>query len=237
MNDASQRMNAAELAYRTIRARIVSGELAEGERLTEKRLSKDLSLSRTPIREAIGRLVLEGLVERQSGYTTKVASFPEDEVEQIFELRRLLEAYSARRAALNASNEDIAMLRDIHATMRAHTPPRTEEEYQVLTEANEQFHRVILQAAGAPRLTALMTLAFDVGMVVRTYRIFSDKDLQRSLQHHAELIDALEAHAPDWAENVMSAHMLAGAAKVNDWLEAKSAAARDLIQSPISGAE
>ncbi|MBA5764860.1 GntR family transcriptional regulator, partial [Vibrio sp. 404] len=72
MSTTPPRMNAAEAAYRTIRAKIVSGELAEGERLTEKRLSKDLGLSRTPIREAVGRLILEGFVERQSGYTTRV---------------------------------------------------------------------------------------------------------------------------------------------------------------------
>lgn len=214
MNDASPRMNAAEIAYRTIRAKIVSGELAEGERLTEKRLSRDLGLSRTPIREAIGRLTLEGFVERQSGYTTRVARFPEDEVEQIFQIRKMLETYAARRAAKHATPEDIALLRDILATMRKHTPPRSEEEYQVLTEANEQFHRVIVQAARSPRLTALMTMAFDVGMVVRTYRIYSQTDLERSLHHHTELVDAIATGAPEWAESLMAAHLLAGAARV-----------------------
>jgi DNA-binding GntR family transcriptional regulator len=212
-------MNAAEAAYRTIRAQIVSGELAEGERLTEKRLSKDLSLSRTPIREAIGRLILEGFVERQSGYTTRVARFPADEITQIFDIRCLLEAYSASRAAKHATAEDIADMRTVYATMKDHTPPRNEESYQVLTEANEAFHRIIVRAARSPRLTALMTMAFDVGMVVRTYRIYTDADLMRSLQHHAELIDAIEARAPDWAENVMRAHLLAGAAKVADHLK------------------
>lgn len=216
MTETPPRMNAAEAAYRTIRSQIVSGALAEGERLTEKRLSKDLGLSRTPIREAIGRLILEGFVERQSGYTTRVAHFPEDEITQIFEIRCILEAYSARRAARNASPEDIAELRLVHAEMKAHTPPRSDDDYKVLTEANEKFHRIIVRAAQSPRLTALMTMAFDVGMVVRTYRIYSDADLLRSLHHHAELIDAIEARAPDWAEKVMGAHLLAGAAKVTD---------------------
>lgn len=216
MTDALPRMNAAEAAYRAIRAQIVSGALAEGERLTEKRLSKDLGLSRTPIREAIGRLILEGFVERQSGYTTRVASFPEDEIAQIFEIRCLLETYSARRAAKNATDADLAEMREVYAAMEAHTPPQDEEAYQVLTEANERFHRIILRAAQSPRLTALMTMAFDVGMVVRTYRIYSDADLLRSLHHHAELIDAIAAKSPDWAEKIMAAHLLAGAAKVTD---------------------
>jgi DNA-binding GntR family transcriptional regulator len=216
MNEASPRMNAAEHAYRTIRANIVSGLLREGERLTEKRLSDDLGISRTPVREAIGRLILEGFVERQSGYTTRVARFPEDEIDQIFQIRKLLETYSARRAARHASPEDIEALKGILAVMEAHTPPRSDADYDVLTEANAQFHRQIVTAARSPRLTALMTMAFDVGMVTRTYRIYSDADLIRSLHHHAELVDALEARAPEWAESLMAAHLLAGAAKVTD---------------------
>ncbi|MCR9152277.1 MAG: GntR family transcriptional regulator [Rhodobacteraceae bacterium] len=214
MGQEPQALTATEHAYRTIRAQIVTGELAEGERLTEQRLSRDLGLSRTPVREAISRLILEGFVERHSGYDTRVARFPEDEIEQIFQLRRLLECYSARRAAKYASAEDIAALREILETMRAHTPPQTEADYNTLTEANERFHRVIVAAARAPRLTALMTLAFDVGMVVRTYRIYTPADLVRSLHHHAELIDAIEARAPDWAESLMSAHLLSGEARV-----------------------
>ena len=62
-NDETQKLNATEQAYRSIRAKIVSAEYREGERLTEKRLSDELGLSRTPIREAIGRLILEGFIE------------------------------------------------------------------------------------------------------------------------------------------------------------------------------
>ena len=59
-----------------------------------------------------------------------------------------------------------------------------------------------------------MTTALDVGMVVRTYSMFSPRDLERSLAHHAEIIEAIEARVPDWAASVMSAHLLAGAARV-----------------------
>lgn len=221
-NDEPQKLNATELAYRSIRANIVSGEYAEGERLTEKRLSDELGLSRTPIREAIGRLILEGFVENQGGYTNRVAEFPEDEVEQVYEIRRLLECYSARRAARLASDEDIAKLREIYARMAADTPPAGEEAHQRLTLANEEFHKTIVSAARSPRLKALIMTAFDMGMVVRTYRMFSEAELRRSLSHHAELIEAIEARQPDWAESVMSAHLLAGASRVNRRLEPSS---------------
>ena len=209
-----QKMNATEQAYTIIRNDILTGKLAEGERLTETRLSDDLGLSRTPIREAIGRLILEGFIERQKGYTTRVAYFPQDEAEQIYEIRRLVECYSVERATRLATDEDIAELRRIHAAMKADTPPRDKAAYQRLTEANEAFHRAIVNAARSPRLTALMTTALDVGMVVRTYSMFSDRDLMRSLNHHEEIIQAIEARQPKWASSIMSAHLLAGAARV-----------------------
>lgn len=223
MTNDTRKLPAAEQAYRSIRSSIVSGALKEGERLTEKRLSKDLGLSRTPVREAISRLILEGFVERQSGYTTRVATFPEDEIEQIFELRRMLEAYSARRAAMYATVEDIAQLRAMCAVMRAHTPPVSDNDFDVLTKANEDLHGIIVRAARAPRLTALLSMAFEVGMVVRTYRIYSAADLERSLRHHEEICDAIEARAPDWAEALMSAHLLAGARRVLRTVRARTA--------------
>lgn len=213
-NPAPHRLNATEQAYQIIRNNILTGKLEEGERLTETRLSDDLGLSRTPIREAIGRLILEGFIERQTGYNTRVAYFPKDEAEQIYEIRRLLECYSAQRAARLATEADIAELRRIHAAMKVDTPPSDADAYQRLTAANEAFHRTIVGAARSPRLTALMTTALDVSMVVRTYSMFSQEDLQRSLNHHQEIIQAIEARAPEWAASVMSAHLLAGAARV-----------------------
>jgi DNA-binding GntR family transcriptional regulator len=216
------KMNATEQAYHIIRNNILTGKLEEGERLTETRLSHDLSLSRTPIREAIGRLVIEGFIERQSGYTTRVAYFPEDEAEQVYDIRRLVECYSVQRAARLATEEDIAALRRIHATMKADMPPKDEAAYQRLATANEKFHRTIVAAARSPRLTALMATALDVSMVVRTYLMFSEKDLRRSLNHHEEIIEAIEACAPEWASSVMSAHLLAGAARVAEQIATKS---------------
>lgn len=210
--------SATEHAYQIIRNDILTGNLKEGERLTETRLSADLGLSRTPIREAIGRLTLEGFIERQSGYTTRVAYFPEGEADQIYEIRRLVECYSVQRAARLATEEDIAKLRSIHAAMQEDTPPPDQAAYQRLAAANEEFHRTIVAAARSPRLTALMTTALDVSMVVRTYSMFSEKDLQRSLNHHEEIIQALEARAPEWASSIMSAHLLAGAARVVEYI-------------------
>jgi len=203
------RIPAAEQAYVAIRRAIVTGDLAEGERLIEQRLAADLALSRTPVREAISRLILEGFVEKQQGYTTRVAAFPTDEIEQIFEIRRLLEGYAARRAATYATEEHVAALSETCAEISRHTRPKSQLDYEVIARANDRFHRTIVEAARAPRLSALISIAVDAAMVARTYYLYSEEDLKCSLRHHVELTDAIAAGAETWAESVMSSPIMA----------------------------
>jgi DNA-binding GntR family transcriptional regulator len=213
--DENSKPAAADHAYETIRAKILSGELAEGERLTEQGIAGDLGISRTPVRDAIRQLIHEGFVERGNGYNTRVASFPEDELEQIFEIRRRLESYAAFRAAQFATPEEIAKLRELSEKMMARTPPKSTEDYRAISAVNEEFHHVIGKAARSPRLMAVLSLAVDVGVVARTYFSYSEDDLVRSAQHHKEITDAITAQAPEWAANAMSSHILAAAASAS----------------------
>ena len=92
------------------------------------------------------------------------------------------------------------------------TPPRTEDDFATLAQANEDFHRTIYVASGSPRLKVVMAAIVDVGVVARTYRSYRARDLARSARHHREIADAIAARAPDWADHVMTAHVLAAMA-------------------------
>ncbi len=207
----ADRLNAADQAYMAIRARIMSGDLADGARLIEQALAKDLGLSRTPVRTAITRLIHEGFAERGEGYSTRVAHFPEDELDQIFEIRRRLECYAAGRAARLASPEQIDELDRLTTRMEALTPPETPQEYEEISAINADFHRIVSETAASPRLMAVLQMAVDVGVVARTYHSYAKADLIRSAKHHRELVDAIRARSPEWAESVMSSHVLAAA--------------------------
>ncbi|MDA0962123.1 MAG: GntR family transcriptional regulator [Proteobacteria bacterium] len=209
MMDGGVRLQAADQAYHTIRARIMSGDLPGGSRLIEQALAHELKLSRTPVRAAITRLIHEGLAERGEGYSTRVTHFPEEELDQIFEIRRRMECHAARRAAERANPDQIRELDALTTRMEALTPPTTDRDYTEISEINANFHRIIGEAAASPRLMALLQMAVDVGVVARTYRSYSRSDLIRSARHHRELVDAIRARAPDWAESVMSSHVLA----------------------------
>lgn len=206
--------NTVDLAYRSLRRNILDGHLAPGTRLTEQGLAKQLGISRTPIREAIGRLVTEGFVQRGEGYSTRVAEFAPDEYAQVFEIRARVEGYAARCAALSATEAEITELRRLADTMTAHTPPETDADYDAISRVNGAFHKAIYVAARSPRLQVIMAAIVDVSVVARTYRTYSTRDLIRSAQHHQELVDAIAARAPDWAEHTMTAHVLAAMASL-----------------------
>lgn len=209
------RNDAVALAYERIRHEIVTGVLAADERLTERSVAERLGLSRTPVRAAIGRLVHEGFIEQGPGYSTRVASFSDDELEQIFQLRLQLEGFAARRAAQFASTQQQQMLRQLATRMSELTPPEDAAAHAELSSCNERFHRTIAEAARSPRLLAMLSVAVDVGLVARTYTLYSDADLQRSSRHHHEITDAIEAGSSEWAESVMRSHLLAAQATVS----------------------
>ena len=202
---------AADQAYYLLRAQVIGGQLPPGTRLTESRLADEMGLSRTPVREAIRRLIMEGFLSRVRGEGLRVIGFTPDEMEQIFDIRLMLETYAARRAAIHASDEDIATLRGLADAMSTCTPPRDAQAARTLSEANAQFHRRIVEAAASPRLMVMLSGAVDAALVMRTYRMYSERDLIRSSQHHHELVDAIAARAPNWAASVMAAHLQAAA--------------------------
>src|SRR5687768_11444608 len=91
--------NASALAADLIREAIMDGRLEPGARLKEERLAQDLGISRTPVREALQRLNTEGLVQARPNRGTFVRAYEPAELDELYELRALLEGHAARRAA------------------------------------------------------------------------------------------------------------------------------------------
>ena len=212
MRGEDDRLNAADSAYMALRDDILSGVLKPDDRLTEVTLADRLNMSRTPVREAIKRLLIEGFLTRAPGEGLRVTGLEPDEVQQIFQIRLKLESYGARRAAEHATAPEQAELHRLAAVMTAHTPPKTDQDFDTISDANAAFHRTIMLAAKSPRLGAMMSLAINLGLVLRTYRMYDDHDMIRQSRHHHDIAEAISARDPDWAEAAMSSHVLAAAA-------------------------
>lgn len=209
--DEERPVSAAEAAYLAIRSDILDGVLAADERVTEVMLAERLGISRTPVRDAIKRLLIEGFLRRAPGEGLRVTGLNPDEVQQIFRIRTMLESYGARRAAEHATAEDCAELKRLAQVMSDHTPPKGRADYDTISEANAAFHSRIMAAAQSPRLAAMLSLAVNLGLVLRTYQMYSAHDMIRQSRHHHDIAEAIAARDPDWAEAAMTAHLLAAA--------------------------
>jgi DNA-binding GntR family transcriptional regulator len=203
-------MRAAQRAYSTVRDGILRGAYRAGSRLTEQELAQAAGVSRTPVREALRRLHAEGLVNFEPNHGAVVAVFELEDAEEIFELRALLEPISARRAAERATPETVETLRALAQKQKQESTRRSAGHLIRIGDLNDRFHRLIQTAAQSPRLAKTLAGLTEAPLILSTFAQYSPSELQRSADQHLELVQAIEAHDPMWAQSVMHAHILAG---------------------------
>lgn len=200
--------HASDHAYRLIRGQILSGARAGGDWLREGDLAESIGVSRTPVREALRRLTAEGLVHYERNRGVQVAVWTASDLDEIFSLRSVLEPWACRLAASSASvdlDKLDRLAHDMDAAARASATANVDQ----ITELNNRFHRLILDGSGNRRLGSVVSSVVRVPLVWQTFSHYSDADLARSLAHHHELVSALTARDPDWAESVMRSHVRA----------------------------
>ncbi|MFD0684470.1 GntR family transcriptional regulator [Actinomadura fibrosa] len=201
---------ATDTAYETLRRMILSGEAAAGSRLGEAELAETLGLSRTPVREALQRLGADGLVEVLPHRGARVVQWTGADLEEIFELRSLLEPYAAARAARLRPDEPVlAELRGMCAAMERAV---ADGDLARVAQLNARFHAAVIDASGNRRLPGMLTSVMHAPLIVGTFRRYGADAMARSMNHHRELVAAIAAGDPAWAESVMRAHIRAAAA-------------------------
>lgn len=208
---------ASERAYEELRRLILSGDLQMGARLGEVELASSLNISRTPIREALRRLAADGLVEVESNRGARVVSWTDEDIDEIFVLRSLLESHGAALAARSISDEDIDGLEQLCGDMEALIPERCGSGIEQLNDLNREFHARILVASGSARLPGLVASVVQMPLAQRTFSRYSDEAMARSAHHHRELVAAFRARNPAWARAVMEAHIQAARFEVACW--------------------
>ncbi len=186
-----------------IRDGILQGRLRPGERLKEDMIARELAVSRTPVREAIAMLQAEGLIEAPQHRGAQVRSYSPSELEEIYDLRSILEGYAARRAATRITDAEITRLRRSCEAMEKLRP----DDLEHLVLQNGIFHDTILDAADAGRLTAMVTQVRAVPLVYQSYAWYTPDQLQLSLEYHWRVLAALERHDARRAERDMRHHL------------------------------
>jgi DNA-binding GntR family transcriptional regulator len=195
--------NASAAATEVIREAIVDGRLPPGQRLKEEELARELGISRTPVREALLILQTEGLVDAAPNRGAVVRSHDADDLEDLYQLRALLEGYAARRAAANISQ---AAIDGLWASCDRFEN-LIEGDVQELVKENLLFHNVILDAAQSRRVAELIRKVIELPLVYRSYIWYSIDQRRISAHYHRQITRALEARDGERAELVMKEHV------------------------------
>lgn len=197
---------ASDLAYETIRAMVLSGELSPGEQLSEEALAERCGVSRTPVRDALRRLEAELLVRKSDSQRSFVADWSLGDVADAFELRAMMEGYAARRAA---ERMDVATLSRLKAENIALYKAVSGKNVDVakFLEHNKNFHAIILEAADSRRLTNLLSALIEQPVVWRTAQHYGPDAFSSSHSEHEDLLAAFERKDGPWAEAIMAGHI------------------------------
>ncbi len=200
--------NAAIRAYHTIRDAIRDGTYQPGTQLREKQLAAEIGVSRTPIRDALRRLLADGLVETRRNYGTFVTDLTPGEVLEVFEIRALLEGYAARKAAENITEDELRELDRLASAMES-ISGTDDERLDTFAQLNSEFHMGIVRAARSRRLEMTLSQMFQVPLVpLKQYRLHRLINIDRSNRQHREIIEALRERNPAWAALRLESHLL-----------------------------
>ncbi len=180
-----------------------------GERLREEHIAAELSVSRTPVRSAIERLVTDGLVKHEGRRGAVVLGWQDRDIDEAFELRMLLEPYSAKAAAERASPEQIQELERINQCMLDAINADAPDSVAQVQHFNNQFHHALLEAAQSARVRSMVESLLDMPIIIGSFYFYTKDDMLRSVEHHRQIIAALRARDAECAQIAMRFHLAA----------------------------
>jgi DNA-binding GntR family transcriptional regulator len=212
----------ADQAYEALRAAIVSGELASGEKITERGLAERLSVSPTPIREALRRLEQDRLVVRHGLRLVQVADFDDETAAEIRLAEGALRAVAARLAATHATPAQLAELERLLDTgdaelakLRARTVDPAEltaKDVAPILEITRRFHERLNAACGNAVIIRLLSLVDAFRLASLNRRLVEElgaagnRAALERYHHHREVFDAVAAGDGAAAERLMRVH-------------------------------
>lgn len=178
-----------DVVFNTLRQAILTGELKPGERLMEIHLANKLGVSRTPIREAIRKLELEGLVTMIPRRGAEVAQITGKSLQDVLEVRRSLDALCAELACERISDAELLSLKE--ACTRFEEAIKTQNS-RTIAEADVALHDIIIQATGNRRLVQLVN---NLAEQMYRYRFEYIKDFSmhpRLIEEHRAIYEAIK---------------------------------------------
>jgi DNA-binding GntR family transcriptional regulator len=204
MNPVTRPRSLTETVLDRLRGDIVHGELALGQLLSERTLAESLGVSKTPVRESLARLEVEGLVRIVPQRGAFVFTLSSDEVIKLCEFRQTLEAAALRFAM---QRELMAVARNLAAVVERMKRARTRGEIRDYLDADSAFHKVFFAHCQNPYLRETYALHAGKVSALRTHLAVKPLHTEKSFAEHQEIARLVAEGALDDALEVLDAHI------------------------------
>ena len=187
-----------------IRSDILKGRYQKGDELVECTIGKEMGVSRTPVREAIRQLELEGLVQLIPNKGAFVTGISASDVRDIYLIRSRLEGLAARMAAEHISSEQLAEMEETIVLSDYHVK---KEHFEQVCEMDGKFHKLLYAAAGSRILEHTLTDFHQYVQRVRMASITNRIRMHKSNSEHEKILEAIRNKDGDQAEKVAAEHI------------------------------
>ncbi|MGC1496378.1 MAG: GntR family transcriptional regulator [Sulfitobacter sp.] len=197
-----QDLSQGEVAYQRLHAAIRAGEFQPGDRLRETDVAERLSLSRTPVREALRKLESDGIVEHRARIGAVIRTLSHPEVVELYEMRVVLERTAAEMAAKHASPAEIDALEDLNAQI--HGVP---DDAQAASALNQDFHRCIYLATRNRFLLESARALNNALMLLGPTTLADEARIKTVCAQHSEIIEAIREGDAERAGDAAEVHL------------------------------
>ncbi|MEH2943525.1 GntR family transcriptional regulator [Lachnospiraceae bacterium KK002] len=194
-----------DVVFQTLREAILKGELKPGERLMELQLASRLGVSRTPIREAIRMLELEGLAVTMPRKGAEVARMTEKDMEDVLQIRKALDELAVGLACDNMTEESLEQLR---AALKNFEESTRSRDVKKIAQADVEFHDTIYQAADNPKLVNMLNNLREQMYRYRVEYLKNDAVYPRLIEEHKKIYEGLRRKDKETVVEIVSYHVM-----------------------------
>lgn len=193
------------IVYENLKKRIINQSLKPGEPLNESILSKELKISKTPIREAFQQLEKEGFIENIPGKGSFVSKISIKDIREMFEIREILECEVVKRAAMKGDPDKIEGIRKKFESFESNKDKSPKSQFK----AGDPIHTYLFESFGNNRLYEIYKRLQEhvERMRIHFFNQAHEDRWEQSYKEHVEILDALAAHDPLRAENAVRTHL------------------------------